>query len=485
MLTRINGGSSETEVNELTVMPYARPSAKRRVTTVTPVGNKPHAPRKSLAATPFRCTWLMFTLSFSRHCETSGVTPDFDVVVIGAGAAGLAALRELTRAGLKALCVEARDRIGGRIFTVHDPQCPVPIELGAEFIHGRPPEIWSIVDSAPLSAYDCTENALHIKNGKVQNRSDAWLPVDKVMEDMQKAAAKGPDQSFAEFVSKTSHSGDAKQLATSFVEGFNAAHAGIIGIASLAKDAQASDSIDGDRSFRIFNGYDSIPRRLLGTGEVRLNTVVEKIEWTSGGVSVRTRDQMFKSRRAIVTVPLGVLQARSIHFDPEPDEIFTAADKLAFGQVVRVVLRFHERIWEQRPELANAGFLLSQEPVFPTWWTPLPMRAPIITGWSAGRKATPDATVERAVEQLHRVTGLKTTPEAVYFHDWEKDPFARGAYSYVPAGAMAARETLARPVKDTLYFSGEATETNGHSATVHGAIASGIRAARLVLKASG
>ncbi|MDQ2775222.1 MAG: FAD-dependent oxidoreductase, partial [Acidobacteriota bacterium] len=399
-----------------------------------------------------------------------------------------AAQRELKRAGVKTACIEARDRIGGRILTVHDPLSPVPIELGAEFIHGWPPEIWNIVEAAALTAYDCTESALHIKNGKIQDRSDAWLPVDEIMEDMQKAADKGPDQSFAEFLRPTSHSADAKQLATSYVEGFNAARADLIGIASLAEDARAAGKIDGDRSFRILNGYDSIALH-LSDGAVRLNSIVESIEWGSAAVTVHTRSaltsekQTVESRRAIVTVPLGVLQAGSIRFDPEPTEILHAAHQLEFGHVVRVILRFRDRVWEQKPELADAGFLLTQEPVFPTWWTPLPIRAPIITGWSAGPKATPDATIGRAIEQLERITGLDVAVEAAYFHDWLKDPFARGAYSYVPAGAMGARETMAQPVADTLYFAGEATETNGHSATVHGAIASGIRAARQILEA--
>jgi monoamine oxidase len=426
----------------------------------------------------------------------------YEIIVVGAGAAGLAALRELDRAGVNAVCLEARDRIGGRICTIHDPLSPVPIELGAEFIHGQPPEIWDIADAAALTVYDCTEHALRIQDGKIQERSDAWLPVEEIMDDMRQAADKGPDQTFAEFLRTTPYPADAKRLATSFVEGFNAAHADVIGIASLAKDSRAAESIDGDRSFRILNGYDSIANRLLlqmpsrRGGKVRLNSIVETVEWRPGSVTLQVRSaltgttQTFESRAAIVTVPLGVLQARSIRFAPAPEEIFAAADQLQSGQVVRVVLRFDNRVWEQRPELADAGFLLSQEPVFPTWWTPLPMRAPIITGWSAGPKADPSAGVLKALEQLARITSLdsqmlRDSLEAAYFHNWRDDPFARGAYSYVPAGAMAARERLALPVADTLYFAGEAAEINGHSATVHGAIASGIRAAGQALKALG
>jgi len=95
--------------------------------------------------------------------------------------------------------------------------------------------------------------------------------------------------------------------------------------------------------------------------------------------------------------------------------------------------------------------------------------------------------IGKAVADLSRIMGLRQDRlsgllENAYFHDWHADPYARGAYSYVPVGALGARERLAKPVEDTLYFAGEATELNGHSATVHGAIASGKRAARQILE---
>jgi monoamine oxidase len=163
---------------------------------------------------------------------------------------------------------------------------------------------------------------------------------------------------------------------------------------------------------------------------------------------------------------------------------------------MRVTLRFRESFWESNNEISFAGFLLSDEQYFPTWWTSLAVHAPIITGWSAGPHADallgqPTAKiVSTAVAALARITNSHLTQvnellEAAYFHDWHADPFARGAYSYVPAGALEARNTLAQPVADTLYFAGEASELNGHSATVHGAIASGMRAARQILKIRG
>ncbi len=430
---------------------------------------------------------------------------DLDAVIIGAGVAGLAALRELDRAGCRVLCVEARDRIGGRIFTVNDPLSPLPIELGAEFIHGRPPDIWDLIRDGRLIVYDCVEKPVHIRKGKVQSNSDAWEQIEQVMADLQEAADERPDESFASFLGKSSYSEDTKQLSTAYVEGFNAARKEIVGIASLAQDAKAADSIGGDHSFRLASGYHAIPLQLLaGTknaaSKLRLNCVVERIQWRAGSVAIQMRNgEVVHARRAIITVPLSILQAEAgaeeaIRFDPEPIEILEAARSLQFGQVFRVVLRFREAFWETDEQFANAGFLLSDEPLFPTWWTTLAVRAPILTGWSAGPHT--DALLGKshaeivscAIGSLAHITSrseqeLNRLIEAAYFHDWHADPLARGAYSYVPAGALPVRKKLAQPVSDTLFFAGEATEQNGHSATVHGAIASGIRAAHQVLKA--
>jgi len=433
-----------------------------------------------------------------------------DVVVVGAGVAGLVALRDLSQAGLSVVCVEARDRIGGRILTVRDALSPMPFELGAEFVHGRSPEIWDVVQAAGLRAYDCVEHAVHLEHGKVQTRADAWDLVDRILSDMQRAARDGPDRSFSEFIAARRYSEQAKALASSYVEGFNAAHPDIIGIASLAGDARAAERIDGDRSFRIAEGYDAVPAHFVRQidsleHKLRLNSVVEKIIWKRGQAKAHVRSLLtrgvseLRSPRVVITIPLGVLHAdRSSHgaivFEPEPAATLHAARRLAFGQVLRIVVRFREAFWEKQKGLADVGFLLSSEHFFPTWWTTLPIHAPILVGWSAASHSDGVAgelrqtIVSRAIESLASITGTSANKignllDAAHFHDWSTDPYARGAYSYVPAGAMDARRKLAKPVDDTLYFAGEATNTSGFSATVHGAIESGKRAAAQVLEA--
>jgi monoamine oxidase len=432
----------------------------------------------------------------------------YDVIIIGAGAAGLAALQELDRARCRVLCLEGRDRIGGRVFTARDEFAPVPIELGAEFVHGRSPEIWDLARSGVFTVYDCNENSLHIKGGSIIHEADAWLLSEQVMDEMHQAAASGLDRTFSEFLHRSSQPADAKRLAKSFVEGFNAADSEIIGIASLAKDAAAAAEIDGDNSFRLADGYDALIRHLIGgvdrlAEKLVLNSVVERVEWNSGQANIRTRSNLtgqverYTCRAVLVTVPLGVLQAdpgsaAAIEFSPEPRDVMRAARSLKFGHVIRLILRFREPFWEENSEFANIGFLLSDERFFPTWWTTLPIRSSLITGWSAGPHVKelldqPRCDIVLAgIADLARITRLATEDlsaklEAAYFHDWHSDPFARGAYSYVPAGLATAREQMAHPVSNTLFFAGEATETEGHSATVHGAVASGRRAVRQIL----
>lgn len=402
-----------------------------------------------------------------------------DAVIIGAGAAGLAAAQELIRAGAKVCCLEARDRIGGRILTVHG-EAPVPVELAAEFVHGRPPEIFELAERAGIGLYETA--------GRMVGLGEEEADGGSVMEELSRTATEEHDETFQSFLDHTSFSPAEKEQAAAFVEGFNAARREVIGVAGIALDQQASDRIDGESSFRVREGYDALIRALAGGVDVRLSCPVEAIEWKPGAVKVFMRVEPIEARRALVTVPLGVLQSGAIRWNPEPKDSLAAAHALRFGDAFRVTFLFDRTFWDERPETAGFGFLFSEEPLFPVWWTGRPAEPRLITGWSAGPKADPligqprDAIVAQALATLSRI--MKTqppNPRGVWFHDWNADPFSRGAYSYVPAGALPARRKLAEPVADTLYVAGEATDLLGYTGAVHGAIASGRRAAAQIL----
>jgi monoamine oxidase len=433
-----------------------------------------------------------------------------DVIVIGAGAAGMAAAVELAAAGFSVSILEARDRIGGRIFTQRDRSFDAPIELGAEFIHGLPPEIWQLLQKRKVSITEVSgDNWCADEAGLC--RCDFFSHVDAVL---QKMDDRSEDESFIDFLEHQFPSKDdpkqeeVKRRALDYVSGFNAADPALVSMHWLVREMHAEEKIEGDRAFRSQNGYDDlleIFRQQLAEARVsvRTETVVERIRWRRGEAEVMARTPLggaiLNARRVLVTLPLAVLQGApgelgAIEFVPAlPPQKVEAMKKLEMGKVIRIVLRFRERFWENiSPEksktLSEMSFLFSHDEWFPTWWTRMPEKLPIITGWAPFHSAerlsgkSREFVVARSLETLQCLLGvaikdLQHNLEAAYFHDWQSDPFSRGAYSYAKVGADGAQEELGRPLENTLFFAGEATDVSGHNGTVHGAIASGQRAA--------
>lgn len=444
-----------------------------------------------------------------------------DVIVIGAGASGLAAARDLSSAGLSVRVVEARERIGGRINTVHTRELPLPVELGADFIHGRHPDLWSIVEAARLPVYDTMGDFWRSSGGSLGRNNDLWSRLEKVIGQMK--PKEGADRSFLEFIDeccKGKKNRDVRAAAISYVEGFHAAPAERAGVAGLLKVEDAGDGIGGDDDFRFALGYDGVVQWLRAgldpaRTELHLNTIVGTVEWSGEGSAVQAsgpaggEPRIFTARRVLVTLPVGVLQAQpgargAVRFIPDLGPRREAMERMGMGAVAKVILRFRERFWENAGLLAGeaAGglgrmsFLLSDDATMPTWWSWLPVRAATLTGWVGGPTAScllgqgESHVVENALSALARVLGLERTYieerlDGWYFHDWSADPFSRGAYSYYTVGGIEYQKIVAAPLEGTLFFAGEALSLEGHVGTVHGAIESGRRAAREILEAAG
>src|ERR1700733_3324075 len=436
-----------------------------------------------------------------------------DVIVIGAGAAGLVAASDLAEAGLSVIVLEARERVGGRMYTLHDLGQQFPIELGAEFIHGRTPEILGPLRQNNIPVSEVDGDNWCFQKGRLSS-CDFFSEVDDILQRMNDD---GADESFASFLARCCRdaSDDARKHALSYVAGFNAADPSKVGVHWLFHQMKAEEKIEGERAFRARGGYESflslLRERIVKSGaSVRTDTVVNRVAWVAGKVSVEavcTKQTIsLHSSRLLVTVPLGVLQARpgspgAIEFSPVlPQEKLKSISGMEMGKVLRVVLHFRERFWDQiHPNgrqddtLTNMSFLFSQDEWFPTWWTAMPDRLPVLTAWApwqCAEKLESDnvPVVTRALETLGRLFGKSSTEleallEIAYFHDWQADPFSRGAYSYVKAGAADAPEILGRPVQGTLFFAGEAADITGNNGTVHGAIASARRAVARITKA--
>lgn len=407
------------------------------------------------------------------------------VIVVGAGAAGLAAFQKLREAGCDALLLEARQRVGGRMWTFRPHGWPAPVELGAEFVHGGAVE-WDTEAAADGQDWSLADGEL-VPVGELAEGAD------EVFERLR--AARGPDQSFAGFLND--HCQDlpegARARALAFIEGYEAADAARISVTSLQREFAAEGEWSEPRRPR--GGYGQLLERLRAEGEIQLASPVRRVAWGPGSVAVTTPAGEIAARAAIITLPLGILQSNEVTFVPRLTSKRAALESLAMGGAVRVVLRLESRIWKgirgaHGASLADLRFLFGGQGVFPTWWTH--PRTAQITGWAGGPHATPLtglAPKEIGVRALDSLAGLLRVSRRfldrnlieVHTHDWQSDPWSRGAYSYACVGGTGAHAELARPLLGTLFFAGEATDSSGQHATVAGAVASGQRAAAEVL----
>lgn len=428
---------------------------------------------------------------------------DADVIVVGAGAAGMAAARRLAAAALRVVVLEARRRVGGRIWPRRLASDAFAAELGAEFIHGRAMETMALLRECGATAIDT--------GGEFWERDPATgaLALDESFSSplkiFESARDLDADESVERFLQRFNGDGNrrAVEVARAFVEGFDAADPAIASVRAIACELHSGvDSI----SARPLGGYgmllDALHNGCLTAGAtLRLSTVVSRIEWRRNAVAVTARTawgamQTLHARAAIVTLPVGVLRAGdAVEFKPElPREKRDALTSIEMGHVVRVALWFRSPFWERIAggRYRDGAFFRSPDLPFSAYWTQVPVRAPLLVAWAGGPGAAamsqlaPQRRIEVALDGCATLFGNRDAAydafELAETHDWMTDPFARGAYSYVRVNGEPARAELAEPLDDALYFAGEATAADGQGGTVNGALESGERAAAMLIE---
>ncbi|HSJ14316.1 MAG TPA: NAD(P)/FAD-dependent oxidoreductase [Longimicrobiales bacterium] len=421
-----------------------------------------------------------------------------DVVVIGAGAAGLLAARELHRAGVRVVLLEARDRPGGRVLTHRGAGADLPVELGAEFLHGDAPLTRALLDEYGLRHIEGSGEAWRASGGRIVRDATHFRRIGRLL---ARIDTERPDQSFADFLAGRRGGpgvAAAHRDATRFIEGFHAADAERVSTHSVSSSVAETRTVA--RGARVLAGYDALTSLLAAElgNTLRPECEVRTLDWREGHCDVtwqrRGRPHRLRARAAIVTVPVGVLAASDgLRVDPEPAVLARVRRQLVMGDVVRIGFVVRERFWESlREDGERLSFLHTPDSSFNVWWTQYPVAAPLLVAWAGGPAArrvgrlAPPARVALALHDLARAIGrtprvLERSVTDWHAVDWSSDRFSRGAYSYALVGGAGAGRALARPIAGTLCFAGEATaEASG---TVEGALASGRRAARAVLRA--
>ena len=380
------------------------------------------------------------------------------------------------------LILEARDRVGGRAWTRRMAGLEVPVELGAEFIHGRAQATLSLLKRARMTAVRSVRTQRYAAGGRLRP-VDSFALAQKAMRDTSLLQER--DLSFADYLARQKLEPRTKNFARMMVEGFDAADPALASAKAIAEEWGGGDALLGPQP-RLREGYGPALEWLAQSivargGRLRMQSPVLRVRWRRGAATVLTESDRFTAEQVIITLPLGVLQSRAVLFSPGLDK-GKALKQLVSGPVVKAALRFAEPFWEKHRGVA---FFHSPRAPFPTFWTPLPARVPLLIAWAGGPKAdrlSADPLPE-VVRSLKSLFARVPEPDAAYVQDWRRDPFACGAYSYVRVDGEGAREALRRPLADTLFFAGEATNLDGEAGTVSGALQSGERAARELLRA--
>ena len=410
-----------------------------------------------------------------------GDAPKERVVVIGAGMAGLAAARRLADAGMDVTVVEARDRIGGRTWT--NTSLGVPIDLGGAWIHG--PEnnpLTQLADEVGARRVETDfdrpvvyQDGRELSSDVVQNTLNRWQEITKALAPLSEEA--GEDESVATGLAEVADMNDPliQWAVASEIVGEYAADPDELSLKWLGNEGEF-----GGGDVILPGGYTQLTQHLARGLKIRLSTEVSRVMHGGSGVRIETSQGVVEADRAIVTIPLGVLKAGTIAFEPPlPDEKQAAIERLGFGLLDKVVLKFDQPFW---PDADVIGLVGSEQPVSMLINGETFADAPLLVGLRGGSdaRARESLSDQDAVSQV--VTALNApNPTGSLVTRWAEDPYARGSYSFVAVGSSPDdMEALGEPVGDRLLFAGEATNPE-FFATVHGAYLSGVREADRIL----
>jgi len=415
------------------------------------------------------------------------IDTDKRIVIIGAGVAGLRAAQYFRQREVEVIVLEAREAVGGRLRT--DRSGGITFDEGASWIHGngRKNPLNDVAGEAGMDLFETDDDKVVVydTDGSIRSGSDmddAEKEFNKILNNLS-----GSDsQSFAEafFANYPQYENDRiwdYQL-SAYLEFDIGADIDTLSSVNFYDD----EEYNGPESF-VTNGYDTLANHLAEGIDVRLNTVVEEINYSGSGVTIVTDAGGFVADYVIVAVPLGVLQRNRIQFEPAlPSDKEAALDALAMGTVNKYLLRWDSQFWPA--DRHYLGYTANTRDAFNYYLNAQPIvNQPVLVTFSFGDYSVrleqrDDADViEEIMAPLRTMYGAGI-PMPVEFRRtrWNTDPFTYGSYSFVgKGGRSAAYDTLANAIDNRVFFAGEHTSRD-YRGTVHGAYLSGEQAARSI-----
>lgn len=412
------------------------------------------------------------------------------IIIVGGGITGLICAIELA-SKYSVIILEANNRLGGRIHSFKPAGFDALIEAGAEFIHGEAEQTRLLLKKAGIEPIPFKGKMYRREKGEWVEEEDMFEHWDDLLKKMK---ALKQDQTLAEFLEENyhgSHYDDLRRHVSAFAEGFDIADTQKVSVKSLYKEWSAGE----EKNDWLPNGYGELIDFLekecrKNKVDIRLNTVVKQVDWEEDDVTVYSdKEEKLSANKIIITLPVSILQQAggkaSINFTPPLDEQVKAAAKIGTGMVIKAVFQFKEPAWP-----VDTGFIFSDE-IFPTWWPGINEKSHILTGWCGGPRAEriknddDQQLLEKAYLSLANILSLsiqeiKERVSAYIIFNWISHDWSNGGYSYMMPGSEKAIELLNQPIKDTVYFAGEALNYGNSIGTVEAAISSALAKVKIV-----
>lgn len=411
---------------------------------------------------------------------------EFDIIIIGAGACGLLAARQLAAAGKNVCVLEAEASPGGRVCSRLVAGFDYALETGAEFIHGHLPVTLGLLKEAGIPAIKLQGMMAYNKNGKWQEDETDSAAFANMLRKMQQLHTDIP---FDAFLSAHFDDENFIQEMKMYARGFDLADTSVASTFALRDEWL----LDDKEIYRVQGGYINLIHHLersAGNAGVQIfySTAVSLLQWKAGCVTLFTKNgQAFTARQCLVTAALPVLQALNesesqLRLEPPASHVKNAAAEIGFGSVIKIFMQFSKPFWEEiKPGVA---FIISNQ-VISTWWTQAPTESAVLTGWLGGpgavklHHAGDDIILRLATESLSSIfslshSALQSMLCSFHLADW-LDEMAHGAYSYGKLGSPQARIQLQQPIENTIFFAGEAIYESKHPGTVEAAFEAALK----------